>query len=51
MVTIIYTIGEAERKRLEAHEMWYYKNVKKRRDQMIGHILRYGELLRGILES
>ena len=70
----IWTIGEAERKRLEAFEMWCYKrmmdritneevlgrigerrtmwkNLKKRRGQMMGPTLRHGGLLRDILEG
>ena len=70
-----WTIGKAERKRLEAFVMWCYrgmmnikwmdritneevlerigerrtmwKGLRKRRGQMMGHVLRHGGLLRG----
>lgn len=74
-----WTVGEADRKKLEAFEMWCYrrmmkipwidrvsnrevlervgeerniwKTVKKRRNRMVGHLLRHEGLVRDILEA
>ena len=74
-----WTIGETERKRLKAFEMWCYrrmrnikwmdritneevlgrigerrtmwKSLRKRRDQMMGHRLKQGGMLRDIVEG